>query len=55
MERKNWNYLLPLTMLYTTYGLARAMCLLGIGGARKPRGAANVPPPQAGQATELLS
>jgi glycosyltransferase involved in cell wall biosynthesis len=53
LERKKWRYVLPLTVLYTAYGLARAMCLLGIGGARKPRTAAGVPP-QAGPATELL-
>jgi len=38
-ERKNWSQLLPLTVLYGAYGLARAMCLLGVGGARKPRSA----------------
>lgn len=53
MERKKWHHLLPLTVLYAAYGLARAMCLLGVGGARKPRTAAGVPP-QAGPATELL-
>jgi hypothetical protein len=54
LERKKWRHLLPLTLLYAAYGLARAMCLLGVGGARKPRSAASVPP-HAGQATELLS
>jgi glycosyltransferase involved in cell wall biosynthesis len=52
-ERKTWNYLLPLAVLYAAYGLARALCLLGVGGARKARTAAGVPP-NAGQATELL-
>jgi glycosyltransferase involved in cell wall biosynthesis len=37
LERKSWRHLVPLTVLYAAYGLARAMCLLGIGGARKPR------------------
>ena len=50
LERKRWNYLLPLTVLYAAYGLARAMCLLGAGGARKPRRAASVPA-HAGQVT----
>jgi glycosyltransferase involved in cell wall biosynthesis len=36
VERKKWNYLLSLTVLYGAYGVARAMCLLGIGGVRKP-------------------
>jgi len=52
-QRKTWNYLLPLTVLYAAYGVARAMCLLGVGGARKARTAAGVPP-NAGAATELL-
>ena len=43
VQRKNWNQLLPLTVLYAAYGVARAMCLLGVGGARKPRAAASVP------------
>ncbi|MGA2736244.1 MAG: glycosyltransferase [Bryobacteraceae bacterium] len=43
-ERKNWSQYLPLTVLYAAYGTARAMCLLGIGGARKPRTAAGMPP-----------
>jgi cellulose synthase/poly-beta-1,6-N-acetylglucosamine synthase-like glycosyltransferase len=42
-ERQNWSQLLPLTVLYATYGLARAMCLLGVGGARKPRRAGMAP------------
>jgi len=37
--RKKFNQLFPLTVLYAAYGLARAMCLLGVGGARKPRSA----------------
>ena len=53
-ERKKWSLLLPLTVLYAAYGLARAMCLLGAGGARKPRSAGNIGP-QTGPATELLS
>jgi cellulose synthase/poly-beta-1,6-N-acetylglucosamine synthase-like glycosyltransferase len=53
-ERKRWNYLLPLTALYAAYGLARAMCLLGIGGARKPR-TGSAMAAQTGPATELLS
>jgi hypothetical protein len=53
-DRKKWRHLLPLTVLYAAYGLARAMCLLGVGGARKPRASAGVPP-HAGPATELLS
>lgn len=52
-ERKIWGQLFPLTVLYATYGLARAMCLLGVGGARKSRSAASVEP-HAGAATELL-
>lgn len=52
-ERKNWNHVVPLTVLYAAYGAARAMCLLGIGGVRQPRGAARVAP-QAGQADGLL-
>jgi GT2 family glycosyltransferase len=51
-ERRNWSHWLPLTVLYAAYGFARAMCLLGVGGARKPRGAGMAP--QAGPATELL-
>jgi GT2 family glycosyltransferase len=54
IERKKWHYLLPLTVLYGAYGMARAMCLLGIGGGREPRTAAAVPP-HAGQATEFLT
>jgi glycosyltransferase involved in cell wall biosynthesis len=53
MERQKWSLLPPLTVLYAAYGVARAMCLLGVGGARKPRTAAGIPP-HAGQATELL-
>jgi hypothetical protein len=53
-ERRRWNYLLPLTALYAAYGLARAMCLLGIGGARKPR-TGSAMASQSGPATELLS
>ena len=53
LERKKWRHLLPLTVLYAAYGLARAMCLLGIGGARKPRSAASVGS-HTGPATELL-
>jgi len=51
-DRKRWNCLLPLIVLYAAYGAARAMCLLGIGGARHPRTAG--PAPEAGPATELL-
>jgi glycosyltransferase involved in cell wall biosynthesis len=51
-ERRNWSHLLPLTVLYGAYGLARAMCLVGVGGARKPRSTGMAP--QAGPATELL-
>jgi glycosyltransferase involved in cell wall biosynthesis len=53
MERKKWNHLPALTVLYTAYGMARAMCLLGVGGSRKPRSAAGVGP-HAGPATEIL-
>ncbi|HXM42394.1 MAG TPA: glycosyltransferase [Bryobacteraceae bacterium] len=42
-ERKNWSQFLPLTLLYAAYGTARALCLLGIGGARKPRTAVGTP------------
>lgn len=52
MERGKWNHLLPLTVLYAVYGLARAMCLLGVGGARKPRAAGVAP--HSGPAAELL-
>lgn len=54
VQRKNWHRLLPLTVLYATYGLARAMCLLGVGGGRKPRTPSSVAP-HTGPATELLS
>lgn len=53
MARKKWNYLFPLIVLYGAYGLARAMCLLGAGGGRKPRSEADVAP-HSGPATELL-
>ena len=36
-ERKNWSHLMSLTVLFAAYGLARAMCLLGLGGRREPR------------------
>jgi glycosyltransferase involved in cell wall biosynthesis len=52
-ERGNWSQLLPLTVLYTAYGFARAMCLVGVGGARKPRAAGAAP--QTGTATAPLS
>jgi len=52
-ERQNWSQLLPLTVLYAAYGLARAMCLLGVGGARKPRSAAGMSR-QIGPAAEPL-
>ncbi len=52
IERKKWNYLPSLTALYTAYGVARAMCLLGVGGDRKPRAAAAVSH-HSGPATEL--
>jgi len=52
-ERRNWRPLLPLTVLYGAYGLARAMCLLGVGGGRKPRSAGGIGP-RTGPATELL-
>jgi glycosyltransferase involved in cell wall biosynthesis len=51
-ERKRWNKILPRVVLYAAYGLARARCLLGIGGARKGR-AASVPP-QPGRAAESV-
>jgi len=43
-ERKRWNQLLPLMVLYGAYGLARALCLVGVGGARKQRSAAKAAP-----------
>lgn len=52
-ERKNWGQLLPLIVLYAAYGLARALCLLGVGGARKPRSTGGIGP-QTGPATEML-
>lgn len=52
-ERAKWNYLVPLTVLNGAYGLARALCLLGIGGARTPRLAAATGP-QTSAATQLL-
>lgn len=52
-ERQNWRQLFPLTVLYAAYGIARALCLLGVGGARKPRSAAGMGP-RTGPATELL-
>lgn len=39
IERGKWNHLIPLIVLYAAYGVARAMCLLGAGGAREPRSA----------------
>lgn len=42
LKRKRWLILLPLVVLYAAYGLARALCLLGVGGLRKPRGSAYV-------------
>ena len=54
LERKKLRHLLPLALLYAAYGIARAMCLLGVGGARKARGAAGVTT-HAGTATELFS
>lgn len=39
IERGRWNHLIPLIVLYAAYGVARAMCLLGAGGAREPRSA----------------
>ncbi len=51
MERRKWKYLLPLALLYAAYGLARAMCLLGVGGDRKPRTVG--PAPHGGPATDL--
>jgi hypothetical protein len=38
-ERKNWGVLFPLVVLYMTYGIARAMSLLGIGKKRTPSAA----------------
>ncbi len=52
-QRKRWSALLPLTVLYAAYGFARAMCLLGIGGARR-KPAADRAPAAAAAATELL-
>lgn len=52
-ERKHWSQLLPLTVLYAAYGMARALCLLGVGGARKPRNASGIGP-RTGPAAELL-
>jgi glycosyltransferase involved in cell wall biosynthesis len=33
MDRKKWRHLAALIVLHTAYGFARAMCLLGAGGA----------------------
>jgi len=52
-ERKNWRQLPPLIVLYAAYGFARAMCLLGVGGAREPRSSGGIGP-RTGAATELL-
>ena len=53
-DHRHWNYLVPLSVLYAAYGVARAMCLVGAGGARKPRtGAAGTHDTR--PATELLS
>ena len=52
-ERARWNYLVPLTVLNGAYGVARALCLLGIGGARAPR-PASAASPQTSAATQLL-
>jgi cellulose synthase/poly-beta-1,6-N-acetylglucosamine synthase-like glycosyltransferase len=35
MARKRWSLVAPLTFLYLVYGLARALCLLGISGSRR--------------------
>jgi GT2 family glycosyltransferase len=53
MERKNWGQLPALTVLYGAYGLARALCLLGVGGSRKARSAGSNGP-HTSPATELL-
>jgi glycosyltransferase involved in cell wall biosynthesis len=53
LERKKWRYLFASIVLNATYGFARAMCLLGIGGVRQPR-AAGMGAPRTGTATELL-
>jgi GT2 family glycosyltransferase len=53
-QRRNWKQLLPLTLLYAAYGLARAMCLLGVGGARKPRNGSGLAP-QTGPAAGFLN
>lgn len=36
-QRQKWGALVPLTVLYLTYGLARSMSLLGLGGQRTAR------------------
>jgi glycosyltransferase involved in cell wall biosynthesis len=36
-QRKNWNMLLPLTILYFAYGVARAFSFLGLGKKRSAR------------------
>lgn len=38
--RKRWSVVAPLTLLYLAYGLARALCLLGISGPRRAAPAA---------------
>lgn len=35
MQRKRWGLLAPLALLYLVYGLARALCLLGVAGERR--------------------
>jgi glycosyltransferase involved in cell wall biosynthesis len=54
LERKKLRILLPLTLLFAAYGLARALCLLGIGGGRKPRRVSSARS-HTGPAPELLS
>jgi hypothetical protein len=52
LERRKWRYLAPLTALYAAYGIARALCLLGVGGTRKSRQHAALAP-QSGPAAEM--
>jgi cellulose synthase/poly-beta-1,6-N-acetylglucosamine synthase-like glycosyltransferase len=37
LRRKRWSLLAPLTLLYLAYGVARALCLAGLGTPRRPR------------------
>jgi hypothetical protein len=46
VQRKRWGVWVPLTVLYFVYGLARALCLVGISG---PRGARPAPAAEPGE------